>query len=103
MPVRLHHAEGPQALHLVRLAQGSPGQWVTLPGRGLRVLGLTGAVTADAPGWLLCLKGEAVVDLPDLNFVRLRVGEAFAPAGSWKAVPTREGTVLLLVPADPDA
>ncbi|OLV20057.1 hypothetical protein [Deinococcus marmoris] len=89
----------PQALHLTRLAQSSPGQWVGLPGGELRVLNLSGKLTGDAvTGWLICLSGEAVVDLPQNNFVRLRPGEGYrVSAGeSWMAFDTKEGSVLLL-------
>ena len=92
--------EVPQALHFVRLAQGSPGQWVALPGGALRVLGLAGKTDgAGERGWLLCLHGEVLLDFPDGNFVRLRSGEGYAAAGSWEALPTRAGSVLLLVPS----
>ncbi|MFD2608338.1 hypothetical protein ACFSR9_02650 [Deinococcus taklimakanensis] len=101
MAVRLRHAEGPQALHFIRLAQGSPGQWVTLPGGALRVIALSGKLEAQsARGWLLCLKGEAVVDLPTLDFLRLRAGEGHQLTTTWDALPTREETVVLLVPTD---
>lgn len=87
----------PAPLHFIRLAQGSPGEWVTLPGGGVRVIQLVGRVNMEAHGWLLCLKGEAVVDLPDGDFVRLRAGEGYALASVWEVLPTREGTTLLLV------
>ncbi|WP_240738208.1 hypothetical protein [Deinococcus fonticola] len=51
----------------------------------------------NAPGWLLCLKGEAVVDLPDGDFVRLRAGEGYQLASMWDVLPTRDGTTLLLM------
>lgn len=99
MPARLRHAPGPQALHFVRLAQGSPGTWVTLPGGAGRVILLPPRLRAQREhGWLLCLKGEAVVDLPSLDFVRLRVGEGFPLTAGWDALPTQEGTVLLMIP-----
>ncbi len=88
----------PQALHLTRLAQSSPGQWVGLPGGELRVLNLSGKLTGDAvTGWLICLSGEAVVDLPQNNFVRLRPGEGYrvTAAELWTAFDTKEGSVLL--------
>ena len=86
----------PAPLHFIRLAQGSAGVWVTLPGGGLRVIALTGRVHLDLHGWLLCLKGEAVIDLPEGDFVRLRTGEGYLLAAPWDALPTREGTVLAL-------
>ena len=89
----------PQALHLTRLAQGSPGQWVGLPGGELRVLNLNGKLTGDAvTGWLICLSGEAVIDLPRNNFVRLRPGEGYRVTANeaWTAFDTKEGSVLLL-------
>lgn len=88
----------PQALHLTRLARGSPGQWVGLPGSELRVLNLNGKLTGDpVTGWLICLSGEAVIDLPRNNFVRLRPGEGYrlTAAEPWTAFDTREGSVLL--------
>lgn len=93
----------PQALHLTRLAQGSPGQWVGLPGGELRVLNLSGKHSANQPGgdavtgWLVCLSGEAVIDLPLNNFVRLRPGEGYRVTATepWTAFGTREGSVLL--------
>ncbi|WP_394650021.1 hypothetical protein [uncultured Deinococcus sp.] len=92
--------EVPQALHFVRLAQGSPGQWVVLPGGALQVLGLAGKADGGAQrGWLLCLHGEVLLDFPDGNFVRLRPGEGYAATGPWEALPTRTGSVLLLVAA----
>lgn len=92
--------EAPQALHLIRLAQGSPGQWVALPGGALRVLALTARLDAQqAHGWMVCLRGEAVLDLPDGDFVRLRPGEGFELRAAWAALPTRDDTVLLLVPS----
>ncbi|PTA66485.1 hypothetical protein [Deinococcus arcticus] len=93
--------EAPQALHLARLAQGSPGQWVRLPGSGLQVLELAGTLTGPAvTGYLLCLSGEAVVDLPLSNFVRLRPAEGYRVQAQspWTAFATKEGTVLLLSP-----
>ena len=70
---------------------------MTLPWGGLRVIELVGHLRMDAPGWLLCLKGEAVIDLPDGDFVRLRTGEGYLLTSSWDALPTREGTALLLI------
>ena len=91
----------PAPLHFVRLAAGSPGVWVALPGDGpgggLRVIQLVGSVSMDASGWLLCLKGEVVIDLPDGDFVRLRAGEGYQLSTSWAVLPTRDGTTLLLM------
>ncbi|RJF73181.1 hypothetical protein D3875_18135 [Deinococcus cavernae] len=81
----------------MRLAQGLPGFWVALPGGGLRVVQLVGPLSMNAPGWLLCLKGEAVIDLPDGDFVRLRAGEGYQLASMWDVLPTRDGTTLLLM------
>ncbi|WP_291424102.1 hypothetical protein [Deinococcus sp.] len=87
----------PPPLHLIRLAQGSPGEWVTLPGAAGRVIGLAAKLQRQsAHGWLLCLKGEAVIDLPGGDFVRLRVGEGFLLVTQWDALATRDGTVLAL-------
>ena len=89
----------PAPLNLPRLAQSMAGQWVSLPGSAARVLGLTGRVTGTAPGYLICLAGEVVVDLPAGDFVKLRVGESFRVAeGSWQALATAGGTVLLHLP-----
>ncbi|CAM3692622.1 hypothetical protein [Deinococcus frigens] len=88
----------PQALHLIRLAQSSAGQWVGLPGGELRVVHLNGKLTGDVTtGWLICLSGEAVIDLPQNNFVRLRPGEGYRVTAeeSWTAFDTKEGSVLL--------
>lgn len=92
--------EPPQALHLVRLALGTPGEWVILPGGGLRVLALAGKVGGlPGSGWLVCLSGEAIVDLPQRDFVRLRPGEGYAVSAGqpWEALPVKAGTVVLLV------
>ncbi|GAA5513254.1 hypothetical protein Dcar01_01983 [Deinococcus carri] len=101
MAVRLNQPEPPQALHLARLAQGTPGEWVALPGGRLRVLALAGKTPGPAAsGWLTCLTGEALLDLPRREFVRLRAAESYrvAPGEAWEALPVRAGTVLLLVP-----
>ncbi|MEF2276728.1 hypothetical protein V3W47_00340 [Deinococcus sp. YIM 134068] len=93
----------PQTLHLARLAQGTPGEWVTLPGGLLRVLALGGKVAGPAAsGWLTCLTGEAVLDLPHGEFVRLRPAEGYRVTSgeAWVALPVRSGTVLLLVPEE---
>ncbi|THF86095.1 hypothetical protein E7T09_12735 [Deinococcus sp. KSM4-11] len=90
----------PHALHLTRLAQGTPGEWVRLPGGNVRVLNLSGkAPQAGLDGWVVCLSGEAVIDLPLNNFVRLRPGEGHRVTASepWVPFDTREGTVILLV------
>lgn len=97
MPARLPRPAPPAPLHFVRLAAGSPGVWVALPGGGLRVIQLVGTLGMNAPGWLLCLKGEAVIDLPDGDFVRLRAGEGYQLSTSWEVLPTREQTTLLLL------
>lgn len=92
--------EVPQALHLSRLAQGTPGQWVKMPGGELRVINLNGKVQGDSVnGWLVCLSGEAVVDLPLNNFVRLRPAEGYRLSANevWTAFDTKENTVLMLV------
>lgn len=70
---------------------------MALPGGGLRVIQLVGTLSMNAPGWLLCLKGEAVIDLPDGDFVRLRAGEGYQLSTSWEVLPTREQTTLLLL------
>ena len=89
----------PAPLNLPRLAQSMAGQWVSLPGSAARVLGLTERVAGTAPGYLICLAGEVVVDLPAGDFVKLRVGETFRVAdGIWQALATAEGTVLLHLP-----
>lgn len=90
----------PQPLHLLRLAQSAPGQWVQLPGSVARVLGLSGKISEQVGGSLLCLAGEAVVDLPTGAFVHLRTGELFQGAGAWEALALREGTVLLQWPEE---
>jgi len=93
--------EAPQSLHLARLAQGSPGEWGRLPGGRVRVVTLSGTLTGPAEtGWLVCLSGEAVVDLPLSNFVRLRPAEGYrVRAGEpWTAFGTKDGTVLILTP-----
>ena len=72
---------------------------MSLPGSAARVLGLTGRVAGTAPGYLICLAGEVVVDLPAGDFVKLRVGETFRVAEwSWKVLATAEGAVLLHLP-----
>lgn len=89
----------PQSLHLTRLAQSAPGQWVGLPGGELRVLNLNGKLSGEpVTGWLVCLSGEAVIDLPRNNFVRLRPGEGYRVTAdeAWTAFDTKEGSVLLL-------
>lgn len=85
----------PQSLHLPRLAQSAPGQWVQLPGSAARVLALGGKISEQGGGALLCLVGEVVVDLPTGAFVHLRTGELFAATGPWQALALKEGTVLL--------
>lgn len=101
MPTRPPRREPPQALHLARLAGSTPGEWVALPGGLLRVLALRGKVGGPpVPGWLTCLTGEALLDLPQREFVRLRPAESYrvSPDAPWEALPVRSGTVLLLVP-----
>ena len=91
----------PQALHLVRLAQGSPDKWIILPGGLLRVLALSHKISETLSGWLTCLAGEAVLDLPQREFVRLGTCETYhLAAESWEALPVKTGTVLLFVPDD---
>ena len=100
MPTRAR-PDTPQALHLPRLAQGTPGEWVRLPGGRVRVVNLSGTLTGPAEtGWLLCLSGEAVVDLPLRNFVRLRPAEGYRVRAEepWTAFGTKDGTVLILTP-----
>ena len=97
MSVRQPRPNPPAPLHFVRLAAGSPGVWVALPGGGLRVIQLVGQVSMDVAGWVLCLKGEVVIDLPDGDFVRLRAGEGYQLTTSWDVLPTRDGTTLLLM------
>ena len=92
--------EIPQALHLGRLAQASPGEWVRLPGGELRVVLLQGKLAGEGQaGWLLCLSGEAVIDLPLKNFVRLRPAEGYRMRldEPWTAFDTKADTTLLLV------
>lgn len=103
MTVRLPAAPPavPQALHLSRLAQGAPGQWVALPGGGVRITALVGSQAGvPGPGWVVCLSGEAVVDLPLNNFVRLRATESYRvpPGEAWTALPVKAATVLLFIP-----
>lgn len=103
---RLNHREAPQAIHLARLAAGAPDEWVALPGGLLRVLALQGKVGGPAvSGWLTCLTGEALLDLPQREFVRLRAAEGYrvTPGEAWDALPVKAGTVLLLVPDHPEA
>ncbi|MFC4639688.1 hypothetical protein [Deinococcus hohokamensis] len=93
--------EVPQALHLARLAQATPGAWVALPGGRVRTLNLSGRLDGPAlTGWLVCLSGEVVVDLPLSNFVRLRPSEGYRVSVDepWTAFDTKPGTVLLLMP-----
>lgn len=91
------HSPPPQPLHLLRLAEAQAGQWVALPSSTLRVVQLAGKMPPQSRyGWLLCLQGEAVIDLPELQFVRLRVGEGYAVPPQWKAVALAAPTVLLL-------
>ncbi|MBZ9752434.1 hypothetical protein K7W42_16415 [Deinococcus sp. HMF7604] len=90
----------PQALHLARLAQGTPGEWVRLPGSAVQVVQLQGTLSGpQVSGWLICLSGEAVVDLPLSNFVRLRPAEGYGVQAHepWTAFGTKDGTVLMLV------
>lgn len=71
-----------------------------LPGGALRVLALPGKVVGPmSSGWLVCLTGEAVIDLPQRDFVRLRSGEGYGVSATqpWEALPVKTGTVLLLV------
>nr|WP_232472146.1 MULTISPECIES: hypothetical protein [Deinococcus] len=72
----------------------------------LRVLALQGKVGGPAvSGWLTCLAGEALLDLPQREFVRLRAAEGYrvTPGEAWEALPVKAGTVLLLVPDHPEA
>ncbi|GGM14094.1 hypothetical protein [Deinococcus aerophilus] len=99
MPVT--RSEAPQSLHLPRLAQATPGEWVRLPGGHVQIVALAGTLTGPAvTGWLICLGGEVIVDLPLNNFVRLRSGEGHRVRTdeAWTAFGTREGSVLLLTP-----
>ncbi|GAA5534727.1 hypothetical protein E5F05_18225 [Deinococcus metallilatus] len=101
---RLNHPEPPRALHLARLAAGTPGEWVALPGGLLRVLALKGKASGPAvSGWLTCLTGEALLDLPHGEFVRLRAAEGYrvTPEVPWEALPVKADTALLLVPDSP--
>ncbi|UQN05285.1 hypothetical protein [Deinococcus sp. QL22] len=100
MPSRAH-PEAPPPLNLARLAAGAPGTWVTLPGAEVRVLALDAKQTGlRASGWLVCLTGEALIDLSEGDFVRLRASEAhrLTPADDWEALPVKAATVLMLVP-----
>lgn len=95
----------PQPLHLPRLAAAQTDTWVPLPAGALpftqSVLRLTrklsGQETQAAGEWLLCLSGEAVLDLPDGVWTRLRAGETLRlPGGTvWDALPAAGEVVLL--------
>lgn len=70
---------------------------MALPRGGPRVLALAGKLGPQVgAGWLVCLHGEAVLDLPQGDFVRLRSGESFFVPPGWSAVPCASETVLLL-------
>ncbi|MFB9993675.1 hypothetical protein ACFFLM_17060 [Deinococcus oregonensis] len=100
MPSRAH-PEAPPPLNLARLAAGAPGSWVMLPGAEVRVLALEGKQAGlPASGWLVCLTGEALIDLPEGDFVRLRASEAhrLTLGDEWEALPVKAATVLMLVP-----
>ncbi|MDB5044092.1 MAG: hypothetical protein JWQ08_142 [Deinococcus sp.] len=100
MPSRAR-PEAPPPLNLARLAAGAPGQWVTLPGAEVRLLALEAKQSGPrASGWLVCLMGEALIDLPEGDFVRLRITEAhrLLPEDEWTMLPVKAGTVLMLIP-----
>ncbi|WP_019009534.1 hypothetical protein [Deinococcus aquatilis] len=99
MPSRAR-PEAPPPLNLARLAAGAPGVWVALPGAEVRLLALANKQTGPkAAGWLVCLTGEALIDLPEGDFVRLRASEAhrLIPEDDWSVLPVKPNTVLMLV------
>lgn len=99
MPSRAR-PEAPPPLNLARLAAGAPGTWVMLPGADVRVLALEGKLMGPAAsGWLVCLTGEALIDLPEGDFVRLRASEAhrLTPGDDWEALPVKAATVLMFI------
>ncbi len=92
--------ENPQSLHLARLAQGSPNQWVILPNSPLKVIQLTGKLQGpQVGGYLVCLSGELVLDLPKGQYVRLCASESYQikQQEPWLAFPTKGQPVLLLL------
>ncbi|WP_261664724.1 hypothetical protein [Deinococcus sp. Marseille-Q6407] len=98
-------APPPPPLPLPRLAAAQPDSWVTLPESQLpfsqSVLRLTQRLPGQRAGaageWLLCLSGEAVVDLPQGQWVQLRAGETLRlpAAAGWQALPVAGEVVLL--------
>lgn len=94
-----------QPLHLPRLAAAQSDTWVALPAGDLpftqSVVRLTRKLKEQkvqaAGEWLLCLSGEAVLDLPEGAWVRLQVGETLRLAGGsvWEALPATGEVVLL--------
>jgi len=99
MPSRAR-PEAPPPLNLARLAAGAPGTWVMLPGADVRVLALEGQQSGPAAsGWLVCLTGEALIDLPEGDFVRLRATEAhrLTPGDEWSVLPVKPNTVVMLI------
>lgn len=111
--------EVPETLHLERLARGLAGEWVQLPHSQGRVLWLeqkrqeTRQTWGNwGTGWLLCLAGELLLDLPNLQFVCLKPYESYLlsldqservdgkhidgkQVDVWQLMPT-QGAVLLL-------
>ncbi|MFC6591848.1 hypothetical protein ACFP81_07385 [Deinococcus lacus] len=92
----------PQALHLPRLAAAQPGHWVGVPGSALAVITLRHALAPQAQaGWLTCLSGEVVIDLPGGDWVRLQAGEAYSVPAGWRATAGAAQPTLLLAREDP--
>lgn len=74
----MSRSPAPQALHLQRLAKGQPNSWLALPHSNASILWLTQRRSlAWHQGSLLCLSGAVIIDLPDLQFVALEVGQSY--------------------------
>lgn len=94
-PVR----EPPQALHLTRLALVHAGEWFSLPNSQAKLIHLKRKMQMpETKSWVICLSGEAMIDLPDGEFVRLKASEGFElQATTWETLPVRDGTVLMVL------
>ncbi len=91
----------PTSLHLARLAAATPDVPVGLPESGgrLSTLHLTQPQDGGAQErWYVCLTGELILDLPQHEFVHLRVGETYrvAQGVTRTLTPVRDASVLVI-------